>query len=59
MASDSPIYQQLNKFGRVDEARSILKVIDSDYHVIDDSSHMLHLEQPKLTARLIDEFFSS
>ena len=59
MAADSPIYQQLSKFGRVDEARKVLNIADSDYHVVEDSAHMLHLEQPEKIAELIATFFAS
>ena len=58
MAAGSPIYQQLLKFGRLDLARDVLNIAEHDYHLIEDSAHMLHLEQPKQVAELILEFFS-
>ncbi len=57
MATDSSFYQRFNQFGRLNEAKSVLKIADTDYFQIEDCGHMLHIEQPEATANCILEFF--
>ncbi len=59
MAAKSTIYQQLLKVGRVEHACDVLRISQQNYHLVQDSAHMLHLEQPKITAELIASFFSA
>ena len=56
MAEQSWVYESAEKSGRIDTAREILEVDDSAYFLIEDSGHMLHLQQPRLTASAIKDF---
>ncbi|MFT6101349.1 MAG: pimeloyl-ACP methyl ester carboxylesterase [Arenicella sp.] len=57
MARDSSFFQRLAKFGRIDEAKTVLKIADSDYFEIKRCGHMLHIEKPQATADSILAFF--
>ena len=56
MALDSSFYQRFSQFGRIDEAKNVLKIAEKDYFELDRCGHMLHIEQPKLTAECILSF---
>jgi len=43
---------------RLDEMKRVLPISEQDYFVVEDSNHMLHLEQPEQTAGCILKFFS-
>ncbi|MFT5571882.1 MAG: pimeloyl-ACP methyl ester carboxylesterase [Cryomorphaceae bacterium] len=58
MAAESRMYQHYEQIGRVEQALSVLKVSEQNYSLIENCEHMLHLEQPQLTADAIREFFS-
>lgn len=58
MATHSRMYQHFEQIGRLEEARSVLKVADDDYFLIENCAHMVHLEQPQATAEVIRRFFS-
>lgn len=58
MAAQSSMYKMMQKMGRVEQAMGVLNIDEQDYFVVDDSAHMLHLEQPVETAECIDRFFS-
>ena len=58
MAKESWMYRQFGEMGRIDEAKQILKIAEHDYFVVEDSHHMLHLEQPEATAECVLRFFS-
>ena len=58
MADASSFYQRFAKFGRLDEAISILRIGEADNFIVQDSAHMLHIEQPQATADCIRAFFS-
>ena len=58
MAAESGMYKGLNKVGRIDEAKEVLRIAERDYYLVQNSAHMLHLEQPQVTAECILEFFS-
>ena len=57
MATNSTFYQRFTKFGRIDEAKNVLKIADSDYFEIERCGHMLHIEKPQATADSILAFF--
>jgi pimeloyl-ACP methyl ester carboxylesterase len=57
MALDSTYYQRFAKFGRIDEAKSALRVAEGDYFEVEHCGHMLHIEQPEATANCILSFF--
>ncbi len=57
MASESKLYSHFSKIGRIEEARTALGVNDDNYYLVENSNHMLHLEQPEDTAKLILDFF--
>jgi pimeloyl-ACP methyl ester carboxylesterase len=57
MALDSTYYQRFAKFGRIDEAKSALRVAEGDYFEVQHCGHMLHIEQPETTANCILSFF--
>ena len=56
MARNSSFYQRFSQFGRIDEAKNVLKIAEKDYFELDQCGHMLHIEQPKLTAECISSF---
>lgn len=56
MARDSSFYQRFSQFGRIDEAKNVLNIAEKDYFELDQCGHMLHIEQPKLTAECILSF---
>jgi len=58
MARDSSFYQRFSQFGRIEEVKNVLKIAESDYFEVDRCGHMLHIEQPKMTADCILKFFS-
>ncbi len=58
MARNSWMFQQFSQSDRIDVAKSALRVTEPDYYIVDDSAHMLHLEQPEATANCIRQFFS-
>jgi pimeloyl-ACP methyl ester carboxylesterase len=58
MAAQSRMYQHYEQIGRVEQALSVLKVSEENYSLIENCAHMLHLEQPQLTADAIRDFFS-
>lgn len=57
MAQQSRMYHHFQSIGRIAQARELLAVADADYTVIEESAHMLHLEQPQATAQAIRAFF--
>jgi len=58
LAKDSSVYARFVNQGRVEQAKKILKIKDEHHYMIENSGHMLHLEQPQATAEAIDLFFS-
>ncbi len=58
MATESTYYRRFANFGRIEEARSVLRIADKDYMEVAQCGHMLHIEQPKKTAESIASFFS-
>ena len=57
MAADSTHYKMFEASGRIDEARQALRVAPENYYMVENSNHMLHLEQPQETARCVLDFF--
>jgi pimeloyl-ACP methyl ester carboxylesterase len=57
MATDSSLYRRFSEFGRINEAKTELRVADGDYFEIEHCGHMLHIEQPEATAKTILDFF--
>ena len=57
MAQDSRFYKQAQKEGRVDIALDLLKVSGDNFFLVEQSGHMLHLEQPKATSDCVIRFF--
>lgn len=58
MADASTYYQRFAKEGRIDEAIQLLNVREQDNFIVEDSGHMLHIEQPEATAQCLRTFFS-
>lgn len=58
MAADSHMFQRFAIPERLDELKRILRISEQDYFVVEDSNHMLHLEQPEQTASCVLKFFS-
>jgi len=58
MARDSSFFQRFNKLGRIDQAKQVLDIADDDYFEVDQCGHMLHIQQPEVTAKHILDFFS-
>lgn len=59
MAEQSRLYTHFEKLGRLDQAKELLKIRDEDYFLVKDCAHMLHLEQPEVTAGCIKRFFTA
>jgi pimeloyl-ACP methyl ester carboxylesterase len=59
MADNSSIYKQYLKSGRIEDAKDTLKVSHEHYYLVENSQHMLHLEQAESTADCIKSFFSN
>jgi len=59
MASQSKMYHYMQKMGRIEQARQVLKIADQDYFLVEDSDHMVHLEQPYETAMCIAQFLNN
>ena len=59
MAGKSWMYKKLEESGRIELAKSTLGISHEDYFLIEQSGHMLHLEQPQITADCIKQFFST
>jgi len=58
MAEQSWMYQRFSDSGRIEHARDVLKIRDEHYSVVQESAHMLHIEQPEQTANCIRAFFA-
>jgi len=58
MATQSSFYRRFSQFGRLEDAKKILKMADKDYFEVPDCGHMLHIEQPEATANCIRDFFA-
>lgn len=59
MASDSSIYKKYLSGGRFEEAKETLNLAEENCYIVEDSQHMLHLEQPIATAKCIKTFFKT
>ena len=59
LAQDSSFYHRYKRLGRLEEAVANLPMSDSDVSVVENASHMLHLEQPQEVAGIIADFFRS
>ena len=59
MAADSYFYSHYTESGRLKFARELLSITDTDYFLIENCNHMLHLEKPEDTASSIRQFFAS
>lgn len=59
MARNSWLYKRAQESNRVDIAKELLKIDNVNYFEVEETGHMLHLEQPKVTAGLIKEFYFS
>ena len=57
MAEDSSFYRRYLRSGRIDEAVASLPMTDESVFLVQQASHMLHLEQPKSVASLVQTFF--
>ncbi|MGH1541867.1 MAG: alpha/beta fold hydrolase [Arenicella sp.] len=58
MARNSNQFTQFRDDGRITTTKRILNISESNYYIVEDSNHMLHLEQPQSTANCIAEFFA-
>ena len=58
MASESMHFKHFDVEGRLAEAKSVLRIADDNYFVVQDSNHMMHLEKPEQTAKYLIQFFS-
>ncbi|RBP52684.1 alpha/beta fold hydrolase [Arenicella xantha] len=59
MAEQSSLYRKFNQLGRIKQSMEVLKVSASDYFLVEDAAHMLHLEQPESTAECVRRFFAA
>ena len=57
MAQDSSFYRRYLRSGRIDDAVSSLPMTQESVFLVQDASHMLHLEQPSSVASVIRSFF--
>lgn len=58
MADSSLMYRKYNEVGRIAEVQEVLRIAQDNYYLVEDSNHMLHMEQPEQTAKAILHFFS-
>jgi len=58
MAAQSWMYRRFNKSGRIEQAKEVLNIADQHYWLVQNSAHMLHIEQPEQTADCIKAFFA-
>ena len=58
MAEQSGLYQRYASIDRISEVRELLSITDDDYFLVKGSGHMLHIEQPEVTANCIAKFFA-
>ena len=58
MAENSMLYKRFNEFGRIDEAQKLLRISPAHSYLVEDSDHMLHLQQPAATVDCVLDFFS-
>ena len=58
IAKNSWLFKRAQESDRIDEARQILNVSDDNFFVVEETGHMLHLEQPEATANVVKKFFS-
>lgn len=59
MADSSMLYQKYGAAGILDEAKAALSIADENYYLVENSNHMLHMEQSEQTAKHVLEFFTS
>jgi len=59
MATNSKMYTEFGLKGRLDEATEVLNVAPEHFYLVENSGHMLHLEQPRETANCLLDFFKS
>ena len=59
MAKQSPFYHHYLGGGRIKQALDCFSMQEQEIGLVDDATHMLHLEQPEQVASLIREFFAS
>ena len=57
MATDSIHYLKWGSNGRIDEMKEALRIAPEHYYEIHNCNHMLHLEQPEATAKVVLAFF--
>jgi len=58
MADQSSMYLRYQASDRIQQAKTVLSITDDDYFLVENSAHMLHIEQPEATAACIAEFFA-
>lgn len=59
MADSSMLYQKYNAAGRVEEAKTALGISADNYYLVENSNHMLHMEQSEQSAQHVLHFFAS
>lgn len=59
MANDSRHYHGFKASGRLDEAKTALGVAPDNYYIVENSNHMLHMEQSEQTAQHVLHFLAS
>ncbi|MBT8115336.1 MAG: alpha/beta hydrolase [Arenicella sp.] len=58
MALNSSMYKRFATPQRLQQVKQVLRISEADYFLVEDSHHMLHLEQPAQTADCVLKFFS-
>ncbi|HAU67631.1 MAG: alpha/beta hydrolase [Arenicella sp.] len=57
MATHSPMYSRLESADRINDIRSSLNISEENYYLLEGAGHMIHLERPEETTKLMLHFF--
>jgi len=58
MAENSRLHKYYQLNGDLEQAKDLLNIKEENNYLVKDSYHLLHIEQPKATAKCIQDFFN-